>query len=143
MRDRLHYDLSADRHNITLSANNNTLDSVLDIAHNYTVDSTAPNSIRTILGFNAKVYLSGTNESENIVNILTVTSLRITSDIIGSSYSNGSAENIIYSFFPNVSPGYKIIEVPVYLETQLVDQTGNLVNLCGEELSIRFDIREV
>mgnify|MGYP003546407550 CR=1 FL=1 len=58
-------------------------------------------------------------------------------------------------FFPSVGPGYKIIEVPVNLvylpitmntissmETKLIDQNGKLINLRGEELSIRFHIRE-
>ena len=58
-------------------------------------------------------------------------------------------------FFPDVGPGYKIIEKPVNLiylpitlnnisqmETKLTDQDGNLINLRGEELSIRFHIRE-
>ena len=155
MRENGHYDSTSDEYNITLEANNNTLKSVLNIAANYMVDLTSENSVRSVLGFNALIYLSGYNESENIVNILSVTSLRITSDIIGSSYSNGSNENTIYSFFPSVGPGYKIIEVPVNLvylpitmntissmETKLIDQNGKLINLRGEELSIRFHIRE-
>ena len=155
MRENGHYDSTSDEYNITLEANNNTLKSVLNIAANYMVDLTPENSVRSVLGFNALMYSSGYNESENIVNILSVTSLRITSDIIGSSYSNGSNENTIYSFFPSVGPGYKIIEVPVNLvylpitmntissmETKLIDQNGKLINLRGEELSIRFHIRE-
>mgnify|MGYP006368103111 FL=1 len=155
MRENGHYDSTSDEYNITLEANNNTLKSVLNIAANYMVDFTPENSVRSVLGFNALIYSSGCNESENIVNILSVTSLRITSDIIGSSYSNGSNENTIYSFFPSVGPGYKIIEVPVNLvylpitmntissmETKLIDQNGKLINLRGEELSIRFHIRE-
>ena len=87
---------------------------------------------------------------------MNITSLRVPSDIIGASYSNGTTGNVIYSFFPNVGPGYKIIEVPtnlIYLpitlhtissmETKLTDQNGNLINLRGEELSIRFHLREV
>lgn len=141
---------------ITLESNNNTLRTALEISKNYKVDFTIGNSIRTVLGFNALVYSSGYNESENIVNIMNVSSLRITSDIIISSYSNGSTENIIFSFFPGVGPGYKIIEAPVNLiylpittntissmETKLVDQNGKLINLRGEELSIRFHIRGV
>jgi hypothetical protein len=141
---------------ITLQSNNNTLRTALEISKNYKVDFTIGNSIRTVLGFNAQVYSSGYNESENIVNIMNVSSLRITSDIISSSYSNGSTENIIYSFFPGVGPGYKIIQAPVNLiylpittntissmETKLVDQNGKLINLRGEELSIRFHIRGV
>src|SRR6218665_1373962 len=99
----------------TLYQNNNTLKSVLDIDANYKVDFTTANSIRTVLGFNSQIYSAGYNEWENIVNIMNVNSLRVTSDVIGSSYSNGTTENVIYSFFPNVGPGYKIIEVPVNL----------------------------
>lgn len=156
MKENGHNNLSTVRHNITLEPNNNTLKCVLILATDFEVDFTTTNSIRTVLGFNAQVYKSGYHESENLINILNVSSLIITSDIIGSSYINGTTENIIYSFFPNVSPGYKIIEVPVNLvylpitlqtlssmETQLQDQTGKLINLRGEELSIRFHIREI
>ena len=75
---------------ITLEPNNNTLKSVLDIEPNYKVDFTTANSIRSVLGFNAQVYAAGYNESENIVDILSVSSLRVTSDIIEASYSNGN-----------------------------------------------------
>lgn len=112
------------------------------------------NSIRTVLGFNSQVYTEGYNKSENFVNILNISSLRVNNDIIGLSYTNGRTENI-YSFFPNVGPGFKIIDEPanvVYLlnttstisemETKLIDQDRKLINLCAEEISIRFHIRE-
>jgi len=140
---------------ISLKTNNNTLRCILNIAPNYKVDFTTQNSIRTVIGFQSKVYTAAYNESENIVNIININSLRITNSIIGSSYSNGSTEPMIYSFCPNVGPGYKIIEVPhnlVYLpiilnkidsmETKLTDHSGKLVNLRGEELSLRFHIRQ-
>jgi len=150
-----HYNLAADDHNIKIGANNNTLKTVLRTAEGYVVDFTTPNSIRTVLGFSARRYLSGHNESENIVDIMSITSLRVTCDIIGASYTNRTTGNVIYSFFPNVGPGYKIFKEPVNLvflpitlstissmETILTDQNGKLVNLRGEELSIRFVIRE-
>ena len=156
MKENGHYDTVNNEYYISLQPNTNTLKSVLNIAPNYKVDFRSDNSIRAVLGFAKKIYNEGYNESEQIVNIMNVTSLRITSDIIGASYTNGSTANVIYSFFPNVGPGYKIIEVPtnlVYLpvtlstissmETKLTDQNGKLVNLRGEELSIRFHIREV
>jgi len=72
-------------------------------------------------------------------------------DIIGGSYVNGKTPNTIYSFFPNVSPGYKIVENPrnlVYLlvildtiskmETVVTDQNGKHLNLRGENLTIRY-----
>ena len=156
MKENGHYDTVNNEYYISLQPNSNTLKSVLTIATNYKVDFMSDNSIRTVLGFNRGIYSEGYNESEQIVNIMNVTSLRVTSDIIGASYTNGATANVIYSFFPNVGPGYKIIEVPtnlVYLpvtlstissmETKLTDQNGKLVNLRGEELSIRFHIREV
>ena len=155
MKDNGHYDSANEKYHIRIKANNNTLRAVLNISGNYQVDFTTSNSIRTVLGFNKNVYSASYNESENIVNIINISSLRVTCDIIGSSYSNGKTENTIYSFFPNVGPGYKIIEVPVNLvylpitlnkipamETKLIDQNGKLINLRGEELSIRFHIRE-
>jgi len=156
MKENGHYDIANAQPNVSIEPNSNTLKSVLTIAPNYKVDFMSDNSIRTVLGFNRWVYSDGYNESEQIVNIMNITTLRVTSDVIGASYTNGSTANVLYSFFPNVGPGYKIIEVPtnlVYLpvtlstissmETKLTDQNGKLVNLRGEELSIRFHIREV
>jgi len=140
---------------ITITPNPSTFRTELRIAENYKVDFTTPNSIRTVLGFNAKVYTHGINDSEDIVNILNVTNLKVTSDIIGNSYENGSKCNVMYRFFPNTSPGHKIIENPPFLiylpvlprtissmETKLLDQNDKLINLRGEELSIRFHLRE-
>ena len=59
---------------ISIQSNNNTLKCVLHVATGYKVDFTTANSLRTLLGFNAKVYAEGYNESENIVNIMSVSS---------------------------------------------------------------------
>jgi len=77
-------------------------------------------------------------------------------DVIGGSYVNRRTQNTIYTFFPNVSPGYKIVENPrnlVYLpvildkinkmETVVTDQNGKQLNLRGENLTIRYHLREV
>ena len=156
MKEAGHYDSVKEDYCISLQANSNTLKSVLNIAPDYSVDLTPVNSIGSVLGFRSGEYLEGYNESEDIVDIVSVTSLRVTSDIIGASYTNGTTGNVIYSFFPNVGPGYKIIETPtnlIYLpvtlhtissmETRFTDQDGTLINLRGEELSIRFHLREV
>ena len=47
-----------------------------------------------------------------MVNILTINSILVNIDIISGSYVNGSTQPTIYSLFPTVSPGYKIIENP-------------------------------
>ena len=77
-------------------------------------------------------------------------------DVIGGSYVNGKTQNTIYSFFPNVSPGCKIVENPKNLayppvildkiskmETVVTDQNGKQLNLHGENLTIRYHLREI
>ena len=77
---------------------------------NYEVDFRQDNSINSLLGFDSKIYTSEFHEFENMVNILTINSILVNIDIISGSYVNGSTQPVIYSFFPNVSPEYKIIE---------------------------------
>ena len=77
------------------------------IKNNYEVDFRRYISIKSLLGFDSKLCTSGFNKSENMVNILTINSILLNIDIISGSYVNGSTQPTIYSFFPNVSPGYK------------------------------------
>ena len=141
---------------ITISANTNTLKAVLILENGYHVDFQPEHSICSVLGFNNDVYTADYQESENPVNILSVNSILVNIDIISGSYVNGQRYPTIYSFFPGVSPGYKIIETPanlVYLpvtldaiysmQTSLTDQNGKLLNLRGENVSIRFHVREI
>ena len=117
--------------------------------NNYEVDFRQDISINSLLGFDSKLYTSGFHESENIFNIPTINSILVSIDIISGSYVNGSTQPTIYSLFPDVSPGYKIIEYPhnlLYLPITsytiysitiwLTDQNGNELNLRGENLSI-------
>ena len=117
------------------------------IKNNYLVDFRRYKSINSLLRFHSKVYTSGFNESENMVNILTPNSILVNIDIISGSLVNASTQPTIYSFFPNVAPGYKIIENPhnlLYLPITadtihsitiwLTDQNGNELNLPGENL---------
>ena len=97
---------------IEIYANINTLKSEMILKDNYEVDLRQYNSINSLLGFHSKLYTSGFHESENMVNILTINSILVNIDIISGSYVNGSTQSTIYSFFSNVSPGYKIIEIP-------------------------------
>ncbi len=156
MRQNGHYDSANEDYYITISANSNTLKSVLILENNYQVDFRQPNSISSVLGFNNDIYTLNFQESESVVNILSINSLLVNIDIVSGSYVNGASQNTIYSFFPNVSPGYKIVESPVNLvylpvtldtihslETSLTDQNGVQLNLRGENLTMRFHIREV
>ena len=79
------------------------------INNNCEVDFRRYNSINSLLGFDSQLYTSGFNESENMVNILTINSILVNIDIISGSYINGSTQPTSYSFFSDVSLGYKII----------------------------------
>jgi len=141
---------------VKISASTNTLKSVLEIQDGFQVDFRARNSISSVLGFRNQVYEAGIHESQNVVNILSINSIIVNVDMIGRSYVNGRTQNTICSFFPNVSPGYKIVENPrnlVYLpvildkinkiETVVTDQNGKQLNLRGENLTIRYHLREI
>ena len=155
MEKRGHYDSINEDHYISISANSNTLKSVLIIESGYQVDFNQPNNLSKVLGFTGTKYEEGFHESENVVNILRINSILVNIDIISGSYVNGTTKNTIYSFFPKVSPGYKIIETPVNLvylpiifdtidslNITITDQDYNLLNLRNEVLTIRFHIRE-
>ena len=107
-----HYDKANDKDNIKISANTNTLKCEMILKNNYEVDLRQNNSTNSLLRFKNKLYTSGFKVSENMVNILTINSILVNIDIISGSYVNGSTQLTIYSMFPDVSPGYKIIENP-------------------------------
>ena len=77
------------------------------INNNCEVDFRRHNSINILLGFDGKRYTSGFNDSENMVNISTTNSILVNIDIISGGYVNGSTQPTIYSFFSDVSSGYK------------------------------------
>ena len=109
MKINSHYDKANDKDNIEISANTNTLKSEMFLKNNYEVDFRKHKSINSLLGFDSNLYTSGFHESDNMVNILTINSILVNIDIISGSYVNGSTQPTIYSFFPDVFPGYKII----------------------------------
>ena len=140
---------------ITIKANLNTLKCMLFIKSGYVVDFNVANSLATVLGFNKIQYQAGNHSSEHIVNILRINSILINLDIVTNSYIKGIMSPVIYNFFPNVSPGVKIVSIPknlVYLpvtvntiycmKVWLTDQDNRPLDLQGEEVTIRFHLRE-
>ena len=139
---------------VKLEANFNTLKSVMTLGNGVKVDMAVDNSLRTVLGFDAKIYEKGRHESEKPVNIMKINSILVHNNLISSSYLNGSSQPVVYSFFPNVAPGYKIVEKPsniIYLPVSadiiyqmtswLTDQDNNPIDLRGEVLTIKFHLR--
>jgi len=143
---------------ITISPNKSKLTSIVHIDNpNYKVDFTVSKSIGTLLGFKKVVINAGYNESTSIVDIMTLNSILVNIDIISGSYVNGTALPVIYSFYPNVSPGYKIVETPnpqlIYhpvtrndiskMRVWLTNQDNRPVDLRGEILTVRIFVREI
>ncbi len=143
-----------------ISANRTTLKAVLEIKKGFVVAFTEPNSIASVLGFDKKLYVAATEDQvfqgQNIVKIININSIYVHNNLISHSYIDGSLNPVIYSFFPKTSPGEKIIQEPknmVYspvtldtitsMETWLTDQDNNDLDLQGENLTIRFHLREV
>ena len=108
MEKRGHYDEVNNDYYINISANSNTLKSILIIEPGYQVDFNQQNNLSKVLGFTGKKYTEGFHESENVVNILSINSILVNIDIIGGSYVNGTTKNTIYSFFPKVSSVIKL-----------------------------------
>ena len=142
MEKRGHYDEINEDYYINITPNTNTLRSVLILENGYQVDFNQQNSLAKILGFTGAKYTEGFHESENVVDILRINSILVNIDIISDSYVNGTTKSTIYSFFPDVSPGYKIIESPVNLvylpitldtidslNVTITDQDYHLLNL--------------
>ena len=153
------YDQNAENpYYISITDNLSELKSVVHISNDaYKIDFNVPNSIGSVLGFTNETIGMGYNESPNIVNIMKVNSILVNLDIISGSYVNGSASPTIYSFFPLVSPGYKIVERPspslVFypvsrkeinsMRVWLTDQNNESIDLRGEQITVRICIREV
>ena len=105
MRKNNHYDKADDKDNIEISANTNPLKSEMFLKNNYEVDFRQDKSINSLLDFHSKLYTY-------MVKFFTINSILVNIDIISGSYVNGSTQRTIYSFFSDISPGYKIIENP-------------------------------
>ena len=150
---------SKDTDVITFEPNVNTLKTLMGVARDFSVIFDEANSLNSVFGFNKDTYagegVDSKYESENLVNIMSINSILVQSNIISNSFVNGSNQPIIYAFFPNVAPGFKIVEKPqnlLYLplinnnisimETWLTDQNGDPIDLRGETLTIRLHIRE-
>ena len=104
--------------------------------------------------YGRKVYKVGRHESEHIVNILSVNFILVHCDVIESSRLNGIETSVIYIFFPDATPGDKIISIlrhliytPLTLDVisrmtcWVTDQNGKELYLQGEELTLTFHIK--
>lgn len=137
----------------SLTANNNTLKSV--IQSNKTVDFTPKDSIAKLLGFsNHLLEANKIHTSSSPVKILKYNVIRVECNIIGGAFINDKKVHTLHEFFPNVPPGFKIIEIPStiiyqpisvgsidHIQLKIVDERGDLVNFRGETITIRLHLK--
>lgn len=139
-----------------IEANLITLKCIINMKKsNVKIYFTHANSLSKLLGFRKDIG-EGIREyeGENIVDILSVNSILVNCDIVEGSYLNGLQKPVLYSFFPDVPPGFKINEKPntvVYLPVTiptinsihiwLTDQDHKPLNLRGEEITIRLHLK--
>ena len=152
------YNQETNENYISITANVSKLKSIVHISHKeYMIDFRISNSIGSTLGFNPSTISHGYNESHKIVDIMKINSILVNIDIISGSYVNGIQHPVIYSFFPNVAPGSKIVErpnpLPIYypvhkhdindVRVWITDQDGKPIDLRGERVTLKIQIKEV
>ena len=99
-----HYDEVNNESYISISANSNTLKSILIIEQGYQVDFNQQNNLSKVLGFTGKKYIEGFYESEKPVNILSINSILVNIDIIEGSYVNGKTKKYYLLLFSRCKP---------------------------------------
>lgn len=138
-----------------LTANNNTLK--CEIFCTEDIDFTQEHTLRSVLGFNKeRLDANKTHTSPNQASINKVDIIRVTCNIVRGSYRDGVEGHVLHEFYPDVGPGFKIVEKPTIVQylpitkqnsldefyIRLEDQNGDLVNFRGEGINIRINIRK-
>jgi len=158
INDYIQKQLDKNKHSeaFNIKANNITMKCIIHIEKsNLKINFNHNQSLNKLLGFKWGIIEGiGEHEGENIVDILSVNSILVNCDIIEGSYLNGVQEPVLYSFFPDVPPGYKMNEKPntvVYLPVTipainsihiwLTDQNLKPLNLRGETITIRLHLK--
>lgn len=136
-----------------LRANHNTFK--CEIKSNQPIDFEKPNTMKNILGF-GKQQLEAykTHISKFPISISKVNSICVECNLVQNSYNNEQKVHILHMFYPNVPPGYKILENPtnvIYLPIntrfideitlKITDQHGNLVNFKRELITVRLHLK--
>lgn len=148
---------------ISIEKNEKTLKCEIRCTQYCVIDFEAENSIGSLLGFNRRKIIVNAdtyryNEpiiSDNVVDIHKVNVLRIECSIATGSYLNDKSSHSIHEFYPEVAPGYKIVEVPrhlIYLPVvgrtiselniKVLNQDDELIDFRGERVTIRIHIKK-
>lgn len=111
-------------------------------------------TVGPLLGFNKRILKANQwHISDNIVSITNINNIAVHCNIISGSYQNNNHVHIIHEFDMQAPAGYKIAEVPkniLYLKVtsdlitsitvKITNQHGELIDLRGEQVSVRLHI---
>lgn len=140
---------------INITGNLNTLKAELECV--YDVDFTHPKSIAPLLGFSQTLLKAGKKHISQLpVNIIKNNDINVECSIASGSFDNDRPSHIIYAFFVDVEPGFKIAEKPstiIYhpitnnviscITIRILDQQGELINFRGEHISVRLHLKRL
>ena len=118
-------------------------------------NGTFKNNIASLLGFEDVITEPFQKcTSKKPVNILKVQVIRVSCNIASDTYDQDQPSHVIYEFFPNGAPGFKVVENPrqlIYhklnmrviseIEVRFTDQSDRLLNFRGEAIHLRLHIR--
>lgn len=133
--------------------------SSIEIPQGVVINFNVENSLASILGFekNQYKYTGLLQESENMICISRYNDLFVGCSVATGSWDNGKLANTIYSFYPDVPAGSKVIERARQLlflpfadsrkekldsmTIRITDQDGNLVDFRGELITITLCLK--
>jgi len=130
---------------ITIAPDYTTIKVQITLANSYQLDLTRSN-FNLLLGWNQAIYnFTGSQEGSDPANINNdINSLLIHCDIIGQTYQNNLASDILYTFVPNVPPGSNIEVQPmpklIYLPIKIPDFIYNIRMYITDQLNRPLDL---
>ena len=142
----------------TIKPTFSTLGSIIEISPQGPIISFMfDDSIRELLGFNARTLYEEYTPSNNPVDILSFDNIFLECDIAQGMIFKGKRTGIIHNFTMDVDPGYKYIErfrggIQWYMMEskdvnssicfKLKNENGNLVSFNGQSITFRLSIKE-
>lgn len=141
---------------LDIKANNNTLQIEI-FSSDDVINFKDSRSIGSLFGFDKRILTAKEiHKSQLPVNILKVNAIQIQCNITTGAFMNNLPAHTIHEFAINVSPGYKLDEIPrnlIYLPVNvkeisclkvwIVDQAGRLINFRGEEITLRLHFKPI
>lgn len=121
------------------------------------VDLTSFTSLAPLIGFSRAVFKkSQKHESVNPVQITWVDDIRIECSLATNSFHNDQLTSVVYSFFPDVPVGFKIIQRPstiIYyplntdtiseITVRIIDQKNRLIDFRRERITLRLHLKQL